>query len=70
MTEPVKKLYRSNNRMLGGVCAGLAEYLGVDPTVVRLLAFLALIVSAGTAGLVYLGFWLIVPELPLTPPQS
>ncbi|MBB2182342.1 PspC domain-containing protein [Lachnospiraceae bacterium MD1] len=35
--EP-KKLYRSNtNRMLCGVCAGVAEYINIDPTVVRLL---------------------------------
>ena len=33
----VKKLYRSNDRMLGGVCAGLAEYADMDPTVVRLI---------------------------------
>lgn len=33
-----KKLYRSNrNKMLAGVCGGLAEYLNLDPTVVRLL---------------------------------
>ena len=33
----MKKLYKSNNRMICGVCAGIAEYLGIDPTVVRLL---------------------------------
>ena len=33
----MKKLYKSNNRMICGVCAGLAEYLGIDPTVVRLI---------------------------------
>lgn len=31
----MKKLYKSNNRMICGVCAGIAEYLGIDPTVVR-----------------------------------
>ena len=33
----MKKLYKSNNRMICGVCAGIAEYLGIDPTVVRLI---------------------------------
>ena len=34
----MKQLYRSkNNRMLGGVCAGLGEHLDVDPTVIRLI---------------------------------
>ena len=32
----MKRLYKSNNRMLCGVCAGVAEYLGIDPTIVRL----------------------------------
>ena len=34
----MKKLYKSNNRMICGVCAGIAEYLGIDPTVVRPLS--------------------------------
>ena len=33
--EEKKRLTRSNNKMIGGVCAGLAEYLDIDPTIVR-----------------------------------
>ena len=60
MNEP-KKLYRSNSRMIGGVCGGLAEYLGVDPTVVRLIMALVTFVG-GMSLLVYLLMWLIIPE--------
>ncbi len=56
----MKKLYKSNNRMLCGVCAGLAEYLGIDPTIVRLIwAALAL---TGTGILLYIVAALIMPE--------
>lgn len=34
--EEKKRLTRSNNKMIGGVCAGLAEYLDIDPTIVRI----------------------------------
>ena len=56
----MKKLYRSNNRMICGVCAGLAEYLGIDPTVVRLIwAALGL---TGTGILLYIIAALVMPE--------
>lgn len=56
----MKKLYKSNNRMLCGVCAGIAEYLGIDPTVVRLIwAALGL---TGTGILLYIIAALVMPE--------
>lgn len=56
----MKKLYKSNNRMICGVCAGIAEYLGIDPTVVRLLwAALGL---TGTGILLYIIAALVMPE--------
>jgi phage shock protein C len=72
MTEPIKRLYRTaSNRMLGGVCSGLGAYMGLDPTVVRILAVLGLFLSMGTAALVYLALWLLIPEEPtLQPPQA
>jgi phage shock protein C len=72
MTEPIKKLYRTaSNRMLGGVCSGLGMYMGIDPTVVRILAVLGLFLSMGTAALVYLALWLLIPEEPgMQPPQA
>ncbi len=62
-----KRLYRSRqDLMLGGVCGGLAEYLGLDPTVVRLV-FLLLFFLGGQGLLIYLIMWLIVPEEPVSP---
>jgi phage shock protein PspC (stress-responsive transcriptional regulator) len=60
-----KKLYRSRkDRMLAGVCGGLAEYFGIDPVIVRILA-LILLVPGGLPGLLpYLVLWLLVPENP------
>lgn len=56
----MKKLYKSNNRMICGICAGIAEYLGIDPTVVRLLwAALGL---TGTGILLYIIAALVMPE--------
>ena len=56
----MKKLYKSNNRMICGVCAGLAEYLGIDPTVVRLIwAALGL---TGTGILLYIIAAVVMPE--------
>lgn len=56
----MKKLYKSNNRMICGVCAGLAEYLGIDPTIVRLIwAALGL---TGTGVLLYIIAALVMPE--------
>ena len=56
----MKKLYKSNNRMICGVCAGLAEYLGIDPTVVRLIwAALGL---TGTGIVLYIIAALVRPE--------
>ena len=58
-----KKLTKSKDKKLGGVCAGIAEYFGWDPTWVRLGYALLTICSIGFPGLlVYLVFWLIMPE--------
>ena len=63
MSDDYKKLLRpKNNRMICGVCAGVAEYFNLDPTVVRLLAVLAGIASAGTALIAYLIAAVIIPE--------
>lgn len=58
---PPKKLYRSRtNRMIAGVCGGLAEHFNIDPTWVRLI-FVLLFFLGGSALLIYLIMWLIVP---------
>lgn len=57
-----KKLLRSkSNRMLAGVCGGVAEYFNLDPTIVRIIY--AILTFAGFAGLlIYLIMWLLIPE--------
>lgn len=62
MNEP-KKLYRSKaNRMLAGVCAGMAEYFNVDPTLVRVIAIFLLLTPCVPALLAYLIAWALIPE--------
>jgi phage shock protein C len=59
---PAKRLYRiRDGRIVAGVCAGLAAYFGVDPTLVR-LAFALLTVFGGLGVLLYLGAWVVVPD--------
>lgn len=63
--EPRGRLYRDDNdKILGGVCGGLGNYLRVDPTIVRLV-FALLSFGAGTGILVYLLLWIILPSKPL-----
>ena len=59
-----KKLYKSNqNKMIDGVCAGLAEYFGIDPTVVRLGAVLLSLM--GFSGVfAYIIAAIIIPRAP------
>jgi phage shock protein C len=63
MTRP---LYLSRrNRKIAGVCGGIAEWLGWDPTVVRVLFILVSVLSAAFPGiLVYAILWLVVPRAP------
>lgn len=59
------RLYRdTNEKMLGGVCSGIAAYFRIDPTVVRLL-FLVLFFGGGSGFLLYLLLWIILPSKPL-----
>lgn len=63
MNTSYKQLSRSkSNRMIAGVCAGLGEYLGIDPTIIRLLVILAFFTGFGGIALVYLIMALVVPE--------
>ena len=57
-----KRLTRSRTeRKIAGVCGGIAQYLIVDPTVVRII-FLCLLFFGGSGGLIYLIVWLCAPE--------
>jgi phage shock protein PspC (stress-responsive transcriptional regulator) len=66
MTEPssngTKRLRRlRDGRVVAGVCAGLAAYFGIDPTLVR-LAFALLTIFGGAGILLYLCAWIVIPE--------
>jgi phage shock protein C len=75
MTQPEKRLYRSrSNRVVAGVCSGLAEYFGLDVTLVRLAFVLGIVLGLGSLLVVYLVMVFVVPEEPLSsapvpPPQ-
>ena len=57
-----KKLKKSTNKMIGGVCAGLAEYMGIDPTMVRVVYAALTLFTAGFPGLLlYIVLALIMP---------
>ncbi len=59
-----KKLYRSvTDKMLGGVCGGLAEYFEIDPVIVRLIFVLA-VIFGGSGILAYIILWIIIPQKP------
>ena len=58
-----KKLMRSSNKMLAGVCAGLAEYWDLDPTLVRVVYAALTVFSAGFPGvLLYIIMALVMPQ--------
>jgi len=62
-----KKLYRSRkNRMIGGVCGGIAEYSGIDASIVRLGWIILTLFSMGIGLLAYVAAMLIIPEEPQT----
>ncbi len=64
MSEDYKKLYRSRQeRMIGGVCGGIADYFGIDPTLIR-VAFVVFALAGGPGFIAYIIMLLIVPEEP------
>ena len=64
MTESRSKLHRSSsNRIIAGVCGGIAQWLGWSPTTVRVLYVVVSILSVAFPGiLVYLLLWVVMPQ--------
>lgn len=72
MTEPMtppptspapKRLVRSReDRWLGGVCGGVAAYLGVDSNLVRLIVVLGTVLGFGSLAVAYVVAWILMPE--------
>ena len=55
-----------NDKIIAGVASGLADYFGIDTTIVR-IAFLLLLLPGGLSPVLYLVLWLAMPERPLAP---
>ncbi|MFN8492806.1 MAG: PspC domain-containing protein [Caldilineaceae bacterium] len=71
---PTKRLTRSSNdKMIAGVCGGLANYFNIDPTLVRLGFVALLLLGMGSPVLAYLVLWLLMPldeDVSATPQQT
>jgi len=66
-TEEPHRLYRSeNDKILGGVCGGLAAYLRVDPAIVRIIFALITFGGFGSGFLLYIILWIVVPSKAVT----
>jgi phage shock protein C len=63
MEKHIKRLYKGKEVLIAGVCSGIAEYLEVDATLVRLLWLLFTLIG-GSGILVYIIAWLIIPHQP------
>ena len=63
MADVKRPLRKSRSRMIAGVCGGIAEWLGWDPTLVRILYILVSILSVAFPGiLVYIVLWIVMPR--------
>jgi phage shock protein C len=61
-TNGTKILVRSRKgRMVAGICAGIADYSGLDVTLVRLIVAVVSVITGGTGVLAYLAAWMIIP---------
>jgi phage shock protein C len=61
--RPARRLVRSrDDRMLSGVCGGVAEYAGVDANLVRLLVVLGTVLGFGSLLVAYVAAWILMPE--------
>ena len=56
-----KKLYRSNDRIIGGVCSGLADYFDIDPTIMRVGYALLTFFTAFSGIPLYIILWIVMP---------
>ena len=56
----MKRLHRSNDNLIGGICSGISEYFDIDPSFVRIL-FTILLFTPYPIGITYLFMWMIIP---------
>ena len=69
MTTQPKRLVRStDDKWLGGVCGGFAEYTGIDATLIRVLVVVGTVVGFGSLIVAYVAAWILMPAVDPTPP--
>lgn len=61
-TRAHRLVRRRDDRMIAGVCSGVADYLGVDVTLVRLLTVIGAVLGFGSLMVAYVVMWIMVPE--------
>ncbi|HEX7302547.1 PspC domain-containing protein [Lentzea sp.] len=62
-TDQVKKLRRSrSDKMLAGVCGGVAKMIGVDAAILRIILVAATLLGFGTGAILYAAAWILMPE--------
>lgn len=66
---PRKLMRSSTDKKIGGVCAGVAEYFDLDPTLVRVI-WLLIVLCGGTGLLLYVILWIVLPQAPLPLPPA
>ena len=63
-----RKLTRSrDDKWIAGICGGIAEHTGIDPTLIRVVLVIATILGAGSLIVIYLVCWVIIPTAPEVP---
>ena len=59
---PRKLTRKSQNAMVGGVCSGVADYFGLDVTLVRVLTVLGVVFGLGSVAVAYIVAWVLLPK--------
>lgn len=59
-----RQLYRSRDALVGGVCAGVADYSSLDPVIVRILVVVFTLASGGLLAVAYAALWAVLPKAP------
>lgn len=62
MENQPRLLRRSSNRVIGGVCAGIAEYFGIDPVAARVAYTLLSVFTCFSGVLCYIILWIVIPS--------
>jgi len=61
--RPARRLVRrSDDKMIAGICSGVADYLGIDVTLVRVLTALGAVLGFGTLIVAYVVLWAVLPQ--------